>query len=130
MKGKTVAILESRLGRQLADLVGKHGGRALPAPALAKVPDIDHAEIARLLGDLESRPPRAAIFQTGVGTQALFAAADSLGITSGLLGLLAKCVVVARGPKPTGVLRSRGVLRRSTGPCRASTMRDLPHRSA
>ena len=79
------------------------------APALAEVPDVDGATIARLVGGLEARPPKAVIFQTGVGTQALFAATDSLGITSKLLRLLASCVVVARGPKPTGALRSREV---------------------
>jgi uroporphyrinogen-III synthase len=109
LKGETVAILESRLGRQLADLVEKRGGRAMLAPALAEVPDIDPARIARLVADMEARPPRAAIFQTGVGTQALFAAADSLALTPRLLGLLSKSVVLARGPKPTGVLRSRAV---------------------
>jgi uroporphyrinogen-III synthase len=109
VKGTRVAILESRLGRELADLIEKRGGRPRLAPALAEVPDIDPAGIARLLDDLESRPPRVAIFQTGVGTRALFVAADSLAITSRLLAVLAKCVVVARGPKPTGVLRSRKV---------------------
>jgi uroporphyrinogen-III synthase len=79
------------------------------APALAEVPDLDHTRIAGLLGELESHPPKAAIFQTGVGTQALFAATDTLGITPKLLGLLASCVVVARGPKPTAALRSREV---------------------
>jgi uroporphyrinogen-III synthase len=109
VKPKTVAILESRLGRQLADLVAKHGGRPMLAPALAEVPDVDDATIARLVGGLESHPPKAVIFQTGVGTQALFSATDSLGITPKLLGLLASCVVVARGPKPTAALRSREV---------------------
>ncbi len=109
MKPKTVAILESRLGNQIAGLVEKHGGRAILAPALAEVPDVDHAAIARLIGEFESRPPTIAIFQTGVGTQALFAATDSLGMTQKLLDLLGKCIVAARGPKPTGALRSRGV---------------------
>src|SRR6266568_2804230 len=109
VKPRTVAILESRLGRQLADLVAKHGGRPLLAPALAEVPDVDDATIRRLVIGLESRPPKAVIFQTGVGTQALFAATDSLGMTPKLLGLLASCVVVARGPKPTAALRSRQV---------------------
>ena len=98
-------MLESRLGRELADLIEKRGARALLAPALAEVPDIDRDRIAALLEALEARPPRAAVFQTGVGTRALFEAADA----QALLDLLAKCVVVARGPKPTGVLRSRGV---------------------
>jgi uroporphyrinogen-III synthase len=79
------------------------------APALAEVPDVDGVTIARLVGELESHPPKVAIFQTGVGTQALFAATDALGITPKLLGLISKCVVAARGPKPTAVLRSREV---------------------
>ncbi|HEY6241689.1 MAG TPA: uroporphyrinogen-III synthase [Burkholderiales bacterium] len=109
MKSKTVAILESRLGRQLGELVAKHGGRPMLAPALAEVPDVDNARISRLVGEMESHPPKIAIFQTGVGTQALFGATDSLGITPGLLSLLARCIVAARGPKPTAALRSREV---------------------
>jgi uroporphyrinogen-III synthase len=79
------------------------------APALAEVPDIDLHGIARLVDELEPRPPRVAIFQTGVGTRALFDATDSLGIMPRLLAVLSQCVVVARGPKPSGVLRSREV---------------------
>ncbi len=109
MKAKTVAILESRLGSQLADLIGKRGGRPMLAPALAEVPDLDPARIARLVDDIRSAPPRVAIFQTGVGTQALFAATDSTGKTASLLDLLGKCLVAARGPKPTGALRARAV---------------------
>jgi uroporphyrinogen-III synthase len=39
----------------------------------------------------------------------LFAATDTLGLTSQFLKLLVKSMVAARGPKPTGALRSRGV---------------------
>ena len=109
MRDKTVAILESRLGRQFAELIAKHGGRALHAPALAEVPDLDRDTIARLVADLEARPPKVAIFQTGVGTRALFEATDALGLTDRLLALLAKIIVAVRGPKPTGALRGRGV---------------------
>ena len=109
MRDKTVAILESRLGRQFADLVAKHGGRPLLAPALAEVPDVDRDTIARLVADIESHPPKVAIFQTGVGTRALFEATDALGLTGRLLALLAKTTVAVRGPKPTGALRARGV---------------------
>lgn len=109
MHDKTVAILESRLGRQFAELVAKHGGRPLHAPALAEVPDVDRGAIAALIPALESRPPRVAIFQTGVGTRALFATADALGLTGRLLALLDHLVVAVRGPKPTAALRSRRV---------------------
>jgi uroporphyrinogen-III synthase len=109
MRDKTVAILESRLGRQFAELVAKHGGRPLHAPALAEVPDVDRDAIAALVLELEQHPPRAAIFQTGIGTRALFEATDALNLTQRFLSVLGKTIVAVRGPKPTGALRSRGV---------------------
>jgi uroporphyrinogen-III synthase len=109
MRDKTVAILESRLGAQLAELVGKHGGRPFLAPALAEVPDVDSVSLAALVGELEAQPAQFAVFQTGVGTHALFKATDSLGLTGKLLALLAQMTVVVRGPKPTAALRSRSV---------------------
>jgi len=109
MKGKTVAILESRSGAQLAELVRRRGGTPMLAPALAEVPDMDSGFIAEFVAGLESKPAKAAIFQTGVGTRALFEATDSLGLTPKLLALLGVMKVVARGPKPTAVLRSRAV---------------------
>jgi uroporphyrinogen-III synthase len=109
MQEKTVAILESRLGSQLAELIARRGWRPLCAPALAEIPDIDQGFIAGLIEQLAVDPPKLFIFQTGVGTQALFQAADALGGTDKLLSSLASALVAARGPKPSGALRARGV---------------------
>jgi uroporphyrinogen-III synthase len=109
MRGKRIAILEARLGEQLAGLVAARGGIPVHAPALAEVPDLDAGAIAELVRSLEARPAALVIFQTGVGTRALFNATDGLGLTPGFLAMLAKSTVVARGPKPTAALRSRGV---------------------
>lgn len=109
MKGKTIAILEARSGAQLAELVRRRGGTPLLAPALAEVPDMDCAFIADFVKGLGVDPAKAAIFQTGVGTRALFEATDSLGLTAELLAMLEAMRVVVRGPKPTAALRARGV---------------------
>lgn len=109
MKDKRIAILESRLGEQLAGLVAQRGGVPFHAPALAELPDLDPQRIAALLRSLDERPAKLFIFQTGVGTRALFAATDALGLTRNLLQILEKTAVAARGPKPAGALRSRGV---------------------
>ena len=109
IKGKKVAILESRLGRQLVELVEGRGGVAFHAPALAELPDLDPDAIAALVRALEERPAKLAIFQTGVGTRALFAATDSLGATTRLTELLSRMAVAVRGPKPSAALRARGV---------------------
>ena len=109
MKGKRIAILESRLGEQLADLVRQRGGVPLHAPALAEHPDLEPEKIRALIQSLEKQPAKLFIFQTGVGTKALFAATDALGLSSLLMDHLSKSVVAVRGPKPTGALRSRKV---------------------
>jgi uroporphyrinogen-III synthase len=109
MKGKTVALLESRMRDHIASLVRKYGGTPFSAPALAEIPDVDPAHIKELIRDWNSAPPDIFVFQTGVGTRALFAATDSLGLTGDLLRLLDSAQVVVRGPKSTTVLHLRKV---------------------
>src|SRR5258708_15575263 len=109
MKGKIVALLESRLGDQLAELVVKRGGIPFREKALTDVPDVDPGAIRRLIDDWTVRPVKAVDFQTGVGARALIDTTDALGLTQHFLELLAGSVVVVRGPKPTGVLRGRNV---------------------
>ena len=109
MQQKQVAILETRMGEQLAALVAGRGGVPFHAPALAELPDLDHQAIGALVLSLETRPAKLAIFQTGVGTKALFAVTDALALTDEFLLSLKSSLVAARGPKPTGALRQRGV---------------------
>jgi len=109
MKGRRVAVLESRLGRQLVELLESRGAAVFHAPALAELPDLDPEQIAALVRSLQAAPPKVVIFQTGVGTKALMAAVNSLGVEKDFLKTLSQAVIVARGPKPAGVLRGLGV---------------------
>ena len=104
MKGRRIAVLESRLGRQLVELLEGRGASVFHAPALAEVPDLDPAQIAALVRSLQAAPPKVVIFQTGVGTRALFAATDEA-----FRKIISSSIVVVRGPKPAGVLRGLGV---------------------
>jgi uroporphyrinogen-III synthase len=109
MKSKVVAILETRTGEHLAELIARRGGEPMRAPALEEVPDVDSDRLADLLDGSAAHPFTMAIFQTGVGTRALFEAAEGLGSTPALSRMLERTVVVVRGPKPLGELNSRGV---------------------
>jgi uroporphyrinogen-III synthase len=109
MKSKVVAILETRTGEHLAELIARRGGMPMRAPALEEVPDVDSDRLAALLDGSAAHPFTMAIFQTGVGTRALFEAAEGLGSTPALKRMLDRAVVVVRGPKPLGELNSRGV---------------------
>jgi uroporphyrinogen-III synthase len=109
MKSKVVAILETRTGAHLAELVARRGGVPLLAPALEELPDIDPQAVQSLLEQWREKPFKICIFQTGVGTRALFLAADAAGLTGELQDRLAAATVVVRGPKPVGELNARGV---------------------
>lgn len=109
MKSKVVAILETRTGEHLAQLIARRGAVPMLAPALEEVPDVDPQTLSTLLQQWRTSPFNMAIFQTGVGTRALFQATDSLGSTAEMLRLLGLAVVVVRGPKPVGELNARGV---------------------
>jgi uroporphyrinogen-III synthase len=109
MQSKVVAILETRTGEHLAELVARDGATPLLAPALEEVPDVEPGIVAALLESWRSNPFKMAIFQTGVGTRALFQMTDAQGSTSELQRLLEPALVVVRGPKPTGELNARRV---------------------
>jgi uroporphyrinogen-III synthase len=109
MKSKVVAILETRAGAHLAELVARRGGVPLLAPALEEVPDLDPQAVHSLLAQWRVRPFKICIFQTGVGTRALFSAADAAGLTAEMQERLAASTIVVRGPKPVGELKARGV---------------------
>ena len=109
LNAKIVAILETRTGEHLGDLIARRGGIPLLAPALEEVPDVEAGMLAALLAAWRQQPFRMVIFQTGVGTRALFQAADELHSTDEMLQLLARAIVVVRGPKPVGELNARGV---------------------
>jgi uroporphyrinogen-III synthase len=109
MRGKRIALLESRLGVQLAQLIEREGAIPLHAPALAEVPDADPQALGRFLDSCAEHPPELFIFQTGVGTQALLDLTEQLGRTAELLSLLAHAKIAERGPKPAAVLRAHAI---------------------
>jgi uroporphyrinogen-III synthase len=109
MKSKVVAILETRIGAHLAELVARRGGVPMLAPALEEVPDIDPRAVLAMLARGRTDPFKICIFQTGVGTRALFSAADTANLTAELKELLAASMVVVRGPKPVVELNARDI---------------------
>ena len=79
------------------------------APALEEVPDVDPRALRSLLERWRIEPFQICIFQTGVGTRALFAATDAAALTPELEQRLASSRVVVRGPKPVGELNARNI---------------------
>ncbi|MDP9084741.1 MAG: uroporphyrinogen-III synthase [Pseudomonadota bacterium] len=109
MKSKVVAILETRTGARLAELIARRGALPMLAPALEEVPDVDPLAVDAMLVQWRVDPFKVVIFQTGVGTRALFQATDVAGSTAEVLQLLHTSLVIVRGPKPVGELNARQV---------------------
>ena len=107
--GKVVAYVEARMQSEMGGLVQRHGGVPLAAPVLQEVYNTDTPEVAALIEDLCAGRVDVAVLQTGVGTNALFGAAEALGRRAQVLSALDGMTVVARSPKPAAVLRRNGV---------------------
>jgi uroporphyrinogen-III synthase len=105
-----VALLESRMSRELARLVEKHGGEPICVPAVTERHELDPESAERLVTSLSTGAYDIAVFMTGVAVSMLFEVGDSIGRRPELVAALKKVTTVCRGPKPTAALRGYGVL--------------------
>ncbi|MBM3779159.1 MAG: uroporphyrinogen-III synthase [Acidimicrobiia bacterium] len=103
--GLRVLSLESRRAPEIAALITSHGGNAFVAPSMREVPLGDHTAARAFADDVVAGRIDIVIFLTGVGTRTLMAAIAETRPTDAVLDALRKTRVVARGPKPTAVLR-------------------------
>ncbi len=107
--GKKIALLETRLGSELAKLVERQGGTAIVFPALREATIDASAEVAELIVGLSAGLIDLIIFQTGVGVAALLKEAEKIERLEELLAALDQITKVCRGPKPTAVLARHGL---------------------
>src|SRR5258705_2183425 len=129
MKSKVVAIPEPRPGERLGEMIERRGWIPMLAPAVEEVPDVEPQAVASLLAQWRTDPFKIVIFQTGVGTRALFQATDAAGLTGELLQHLNSSLVVVPGPKPVGELKARPVRIDITAAPPLPTQKDFAARS-
>jgi uroporphyrinogen-III synthase len=107
--GLRVLSLESRRGREMADLIAKSGGVPTVAPSTKEVPIGSNPEVASFAKELVAGRFDCVIFLTGVGTRLLAQEAEATCPRAELVAALSRTRVVARGPKPVAALRDLGV---------------------
>jgi uroporphyrinogen-III synthase len=105
LAGLCVAVFESRMAGPSADLITKHGGIPLSAPALREIPLGDSPEVTNFAEQLTAGGFDVVIFETGVGVRYLTQAIEARMPREKWLAALARAKVVARGPKPVAALR-------------------------
>jgi uroporphyrinogen-III synthase len=107
--GLRVLALESRRSVEVASVIATYGGTAIVAPALREVPLESNSEALAFAAALLRGEIDIVIFLTGVGTRALVNAAEQVCSREDFVSALRRTRVVARGPKPLGVLRDMQV---------------------
>ena len=103
--GLEVVAFESRHAKEMAALITRYGGVPRVAPALQEVPLAENAAALEFGAELFAGGLDAVIFMTGVGTRRLFEVMQTRYDREKIVQALAGITVVARGPKPTKVLR-------------------------
>lgn len=122
LAGLTVLALESRRAAEMAELIRRHGGTPVSAPAMREVPLAASPQATALLQALEAGAVDVLILLTGIGTHAL--AAGSGLPPDRFAALLRRARLVARGPKPVAALRALGLTADAVAP-EPNTWREL-----
>lgn len=104
-EGLTVLTFESRRGPEMSRLVETYGGKLMHAPAVREVPLASNPEAMKFADALLSGKLDVVVFLTGAGARALLEALEEVHPKEKIFSGLGRVSVIARGPKPAGVLR-------------------------
>jgi len=127
LSGLHVVSFESRLRREAALLLEKHGARVIVAPALRDIPLTDIPDAKAFAAAVCDGELDALILLTGVGTTALLRAASAHRPRAELVESLSKLTLVCRGPKPANALKPFG-LRSAFSVPEPNTWREVLHK--
>jgi uroporphyrinogen-III synthase len=108
-QGLTVAAFESRMAKEMENLIRRYGGNPLVAPALREIPLEDNSAALRFGARLLTEQIDILVLLTGVGTKALFDILQTRHTLSDIITALRQTVLVARGPKPVATLKNLGL---------------------
>ena len=104
-----MALLEARMGTELAELVRRHGGVVRSAAAVREAPLDCAAVVSDFLERLRRPARRVHIFLTGAGATALFQEAERQGQLPFVIESIRAGTIICRGPKPTAALKRYGL---------------------
>jgi uroporphyrinogen-III synthase len=107
--GLRVLAFESRRSEEMAILIRKQGGEAFVAPSMREVPLENNEEAFAFGRRLIDGQFDCIVLLTGVGTRLLWKTLLTRFAEEELRKALACVTLVARGPKPSGVLRELGM---------------------
>ena len=122
--GLTVAAFESRMAQEMRRLIERHGGKPSVAPSMREIPLEENSKALAFGDQLVARHFDMVVLLTGVGTRSLIDVLQTRVPLESIKKALGDAVLVARGPKPVGVLKELGLAAHIEVP-EPNTWRDL-----
>jgi uroporphyrinogen-III synthase len=110
LRGTRVAVLEARMGAELAALIERWSGVPYCVPAVREAGPDRRAEVGDAITWLGDGDQRLVVLLNRSSVDDFFRIASELGRERELLAGLARAKVVCRGPKPIAALRRRGLI--------------------
>jgi uroporphyrinogen-III synthase len=107
LSGRTVALFESRLSKEMATLVRRLDGVAITAPTVVEVPRLDDFNV--FMDGMAERRFSLSVFLTGAGTTILLREAERRERLNEAVTVLGQMTLVCRGPKPLAALKRVGL---------------------
>jgi len=109
LKGRRIAVPETRQLDLLMSMLSARGAIPVPCPLVAILDVADSAPVERWLHRFIARPCDDLVLLTGEGLRRLIGCADRAGIRPAFIAALASPRKFARGPKPVRALREIGM---------------------
>jgi uroporphyrinogen-III synthase len=106
--GLRVLSFESRRAQEIAQLIRKNGGVAIVAPS-TREQEITGPAVEQVVRQILAGEFDTVILMTGVGTRALFHAAEKISASDAFVAALLRTHIIVRGPKPAAVARELNV---------------------
>ncbi len=116
LQGLKIVSFESRRAKEMVELIRRYGGEPMIAPSMREIPLSENRAALGLLPQLESGQIDVLILMTGVGTKTLNEALLTHYPQERITAALREAQLLARGPKPVGVLKELGLQPAFTAP--------------
>lgn len=105
----TIGVTAARRSEELSSLLERRGAQVVAAPAIRIVPVADDHELLAATSACVDNPPDITVVTTGIGFRGWMEAADGWGLGERLRERLGNGLLLARGPKARGAIRTSGL---------------------
>lgn len=109
LRGRTIAVPESRQLEVLAALLENRGAHVVRCPLVAIKDAEDERSVVAWIERVIADPPTAVVLYTGEGVDRLAGYAERAGLKERFAAALARTTTLTRGPKPKRALRGLGL---------------------